>query len=87
MLAKDLTEQKKAGFAQLWKRFRVPVHFVVGADHMILGDWRPVTEAGLRNLHIKLLHCSKNPVASLEDHDNLITGYKENEKVAIMPVS
>jgi hypothetical protein len=33
MLAKDLTKQEKAGFAQLWKRFRVPVHFVVGADY------------------------------------------------------
>jgi hypothetical protein len=87
MLAKDLTEQEKAGFSQLWKRFRVPVHFVVGADYMILGDGRPVIDAGQRNLHIKLLHCSKNPAASLEDHDNLITGYKKDEEVAVMLVS
>jgi hypothetical protein len=87
MLAKDLTEREKAGFAQLWKRFRVPVHFVVGADYMALGDWRPVINAGRRNLHIKLLCYFKNPAASLEDHENLVTSYKEDEKVAVMPVS
>jgi hypothetical protein len=46
-----------------------------------------VTDARQRNLHIKLLHCSQNPAASLKDHDNLITGYKEDEEVAVMPVS
>jgi hypothetical protein len=51
---------------------------------MILGDWRPVTDARQRNLHIKLLHCSKKPVASLEDHDNLIISYKEDEEVMLV---
>jgi hypothetical protein len=87
MLAKDLTEQEKARFAQLWKRFRMPVHFVVGADYMTLGFWRPVIDAGRRNLHIKLLCYSKNPAASLKDHENLVIGYKKDEKVAVIPVS
>jgi hypothetical protein len=38
-------------------------------------------------LSIKLLHCSKNPAAGLDDKENLKTGYKEDEKVILMPVS
>jgi hypothetical protein len=65
----------------------VPVHFVVEADYMTLGDWRPVIDAGQRNLQIKLLCYSKNSAASWENHDNLIISYKEDEKVAVMSVS
>jgi hypothetical protein len=38
-------------------------------------------------LSIKLLCCSKNPAAGLNDEENLKTGYKEDEKVILMPVS
>jgi hypothetical protein len=38
-------------------------------------------------LSIKLLHCSKNPAAGLDDEKNLKTGYKEDEEVILMPVS
>jgi hypothetical protein len=51
--------------------------FCGGADYMALGDWRLVTDAGRRNLHIKLLHC-------LEDHENLVTSYKEDEEGAVL---
>jgi hypothetical protein len=38
-------------------------------------------------LSIKLLHCSKNPAAGLDNEENLKTGYKEDEEVILMPVS
>jgi hypothetical protein len=38
-------------------------------------------------LSIKLLHCSKNPAAGLDDKENLKTGYKEDEEMILMPVS
>jgi hypothetical protein len=65
----------------------VLVHFVVGADYITLEDWRPLTDASRRNFHIKLLHYSKNPASSLGDHENLVTSYKKDEEVAVMPVS
>jgi hypothetical protein len=60
---------------------------VVGGLCSVFGDWRPVTDAGKRNFSIKLLHCSKNPAAGLDDEENLKTGYKEDEEVILMPVS
>jgi hypothetical protein len=87
MLVQELTEREKDGFAQLWKRFKVSVRFTVGGSALTLGDWRPVTDSGKRNLCIKLLCSSQNPAASLEDEKNLLTGYNEDEEVAVMPVS
>jgi hypothetical protein len=55
------------------KRFKVPISFGVGGFCLVFGDWRPVTDAGKRNLFIKLLHCSKNPAAGLNDEKNLKT--------------
>jgi hypothetical protein len=38
-------------------------------------------------LSIKLLCCSKNPAAGLDNKENLKTGYKEDEEVIFMLVS
>jgi hypothetical protein len=59
---------------------------VVGGFCLVFGDWMPVTDASKKNLSIKLLCCSKNP-AGLDDEKNLKIGYKEDEKVILMPVS